>query len=123
VNAVVSWPAIPDSDEVASGSIGACVEAVFDETNAASGDPAICHVINYEGNTATAAWTGSVPAAAWNAGSPAGGPDANLGTKPLGCTSNAVALGLAEAAADAEEAVTEEAVEEEDPDSFEDEDM
>jgi len=110
VNAVLSWPAMADAEEVASGSIGACVEAV----EATTGDPAICHVINYEGNSATNAWTGSVSAEAWNAGSPAGGPDANIGVAPLGLTTEASALGYVADVAEVEEDVTEEAVEEED---------
>merc|ERR1711957_841559 len=109
VNAVLSWPAMADAEEVASGSIGACVEAV----EATTGDPAICHVINYEGNSATNAWTGSVSAEAWNAGSPAGGPDANIGVAPLGLTTEASALGYVADVAEVEEDVTEEAVEDE----------
>ena len=103
VHAALSWPTLADvvdDEEVASGSIGACVEAIFDETVEASGDPAICHVINYEGNTATAAWTGSLSSELWNAGSPAGGPDANLGVAPMGMTVDASALGLAVAEAE-----------------------
>ena len=59
-----------------------------------SGDQAICHVLNYEGNQVTAVWLGSLHSQEWNGGYPAGGPDNNftLGTKPLGATINADAL-------------------------------
>jgi hypothetical protein len=110
VFATMSWPALPDSEDVPAGSIGACVEALTEDGGAVESDQAICHVLNYEGNKATAAWVGSLDKAAWNAGSPAGGPsdNFNMGTKPLGAIINAEALGMDSYAT----AVVEEAVEE-----------
>ena len=77
----MSWPTL---SEVISGSVGACVEALALPNTPLSGDPAICHVLNFEGNAMTAAWTGSIPAAEWNSGKPRGGPDEDLGVRPLG---------------------------------------
>lgn len=107
VLASLGWKAVDaDSDEVFAGGLGACVEALtMDGAQGVAGYPAVCHLINANGNDVGSLENCMLTAEEWN--------NSKLtakGTPIAGSVNSGIALGLGAAVEDAAEDAAEEAV-------------
>lgn len=70
LDAALGWVEVEANEDgsMPNGTLGACVEAIVDGANDASGNPAICHFITAEGNNLTSSKVVSLTAEKWNRG-------------------------------------------------------